>query len=137
MTDSPRTCSRSGARTALSAAAALTAALAGASLILLGAACSSGGEVAPEPVEVVASPFPELDAGLNLRPASRVGQAVIVLDGIEGGTFDLTGVELRGQSADARIESHCVAVYGARAAIFCSLGFLRQSTRGPGRGAPS
>lgn len=105
MTDSPRTCSRSGARTAVSAAAALTAALAGASLILLGAACSSGGEVAPEPVEVVASPFPELDAGLNLRPASRVGQAVIVLDGIEGGTFDLTGVELRGQSADARIDT--------------------------------
>ena len=33
-------------------------------------------------------------------------------------------------SADARIESHCVAVSGARAAIFCSLGFLRQSTGG-------
>ncbi|MDG1984325.1 MAG: right-handed parallel beta-helix repeat-containing protein [Planctomycetota bacterium] len=59
----------------------------------------------PASLEEAPSAFPRLSQGLNLRPVDRIDQAAFTLEGINGGVFDLTGVELRGQGAGARIDT--------------------------------
>ncbi|MEM8711093.1 MAG: hypothetical protein AAGG01_09080, partial [Planctomycetota bacterium] len=45
-----------------------------------------------------------LAPGTYLRPAASVGEPAMLLEGLDGLTLDLTGVELRGQVVDADLD---------------------------------
>ena len=98
MTDSLRTC--------LGIAARLRLTLAALGLSVAAAGCSSSGQEPPAaPVEEAPSPFPALEEGVQLRPVSGPDQAALTLEDLHGGTFDLSGVELRGQDAGAPLDA--------------------------------